>query len=414
MIVNRKPGNDYLCLWTSGYIEKRIKTYNTYFPQNWMDHLDVPDRKIYYVEFMGIDTFKIYKLEEYVNSEYVDKIRHGDVALMVHCTGHGYHEIAEEVYLNIVIRDKVPVDNIILSSESFDLYSAVQWAANKHNLPPIRTRVAFEFEAYANHWINGYDDRINPTKLEYKNYDKKYVSLNGYFRDHRAAIVFGLASYNLIDKGYVSYSIKDGGSKGYDAYENLVNRLRSCPEFVQLLVDNEEQLVKLDHILLDTDYNQQGRNLAQPEIQHTEFFNNTYFTLLTETNFPDMRRTEYTYCPDILSDNIGRLYSEKTFRCIAFKHPFIATGPKGFLEVLRWLGYKTFHPIIDESYDQEPDHAKRLWMIVQETRRLCELEGDALKNFLDQAREICEYNYNVLKNRKIFSFDLPIDTNYYR
>ena len=97
MIVNRKPGGDYLCLWTSGFVEKRVKTYDTYFPNNWMDHLDVPDRKIYYVEFMGIDTFKIFKLEEYVNSEFVDQIRHGDVALMVHCTGHGYHEIAEEV-----------------------------------------------------------------------------------------------------------------------------------------------------------------------------------------------------------------------------------------------------------------------------------------------------------------------------
>lgn len=411
MIVNRKENHDYWCLWTSGHVEKKIKTYRPYFPQNWMDLIDIPNRKIYYVEFMGIDTFKIFNLESFVESDYIDRIRHGDVALMVHCTGHGYHEIAEEVYLNLIIRDKIPIDNIILSSESVDLHSAVVWAAHKHNLPVIRTRVAFEFEAYASHWINYDDDLINPTNLEYKQYDKKFVCLNGLYRDHRAAIVFALASYGLLDKGYVSYRIKDGGPNGNDAYENLVNRLRDCPELVNLLQRNEHQLRQIDSILLDTTFNQQERNLALPEIQHTEYFNNTYFTILTETNFPELRRSEFLHSPDILLNNVGRLYSEKIFRCIAFKHPFLATGPKGFLETLHWLGYKTFRPIIDESYDKEPDDAKRLYMIVQEAKRLCELEGNDLRNFLDKAREICEYNFNVLKSRRKFSFDLPIDTN---
>lgn len=411
MIVNfqNKEGQPttFYCLWTSGYQQKMIKHYNPWFPQGWMNHLDVPDRKIYYVEFMGIDTFKIYKLEDYVEPEFIDQIRNGDLALYIHQTGHGYHECAEEIYLHVVFRDKVPIKNLIVSSESLDFQNAVQWAANKYNVEPYRTRVAFEFEAYGNLWIKE-DKRVVPTELRYKQYDKKFITLNGYYRDHRAAIIFLLASYGLLDQGYVSFNIKYGGVNGHDTLTNLFRRMGHVPEIVELFHANRDKLTKIDSILLDTTYDQQGRNLAQPEEQHIEFFNNTYFTILTETNFPEMRKEDYVHNPDHLYDYIGRLYSEKTFRCIAYKHPFLATGPMHFLKGLQWLGYKMFHPYIDESYDNEPDGAKRLLMIAKEAKRLCELEGEDLRLWLSNVRKICDYNYKVLQNKKNFAYELPI------
>ena len=43
--------------------------------------------------------------------------------------------------------------------------------------------------------------------------------------------------------------------------------------------------------------------------------------------------------------------TEKTYRNIKYKKPFIIMGQHISLASLHKLGYKTFHPLIDESYD---------------------------------------------------------------
>jgi hypothetical protein len=420
MIVNKAIEKEYDCLWTSGHTTVHKKVYYEHFPNNWMDYVDIENEKIFYVEFMGIDTFKIFKIEQYVDHEYIDQIRNGDLKLMLHLTGHGYHEIIEEIYTHVVGRDRVPVKNIIVSSESIDLHKAVEWVCKKYNYEPLRTRVTLEFEAYGKHYthtmINYLDGArtdavsVSPFKFEHKKYNKKFTCHNGFYREHRAAIIFLLASYNLLDEGYISYNIKDSGgdNSGPNTYKNLMRRMGHVDEVKNLFENNKNKLEKIDHILLDTEYNDYSQNLAQIKHEHNTWFNNSYFSLLTETNFPIMYEKSYDFDPNRFYDVVGRLYSEKIFRCIVYKHPFIATGPKHFLKVLHWLGYKTFHPIIDESYDDETDDATRLLMIAKEAKRLCELDDEGLKKFLDYSKEICEHNFNVLKNRKKFAFDLPI------
>lgn len=421
MILNKLHGTQYDCLWTSGYKTVHKKEYHPNFPNNWMDNVDIPGENIWYVEFMGIDTFQYFRLEDYVHPDYVSKIRNDDVKLMLHLTGHGYHEIVEEIYTHVVQRDGVPVKNLIISSESVDLHKAVDWVSKKYNYEPVRTRITFEFEAYGTHYANtmvnyldgGHTDAVyvSPFKFEHKKYNKKFICLNGFYREHRAAIVFLLASYGLLDQGYVSFNIKDSGgvSTGENTYKLLTERMGHISEVQTLLEQNKEKLCTIDHILLDTEYNQNYQNLAQIKHEHNTWFNDTYFTVCTETNYPTLYAKDFIFNSDRFYDLIGRLYSEKIFRCIVYKHPFIATGPKHFLKVLHWLGYKTFHPIIDESYDNEPDDATRLLMIAKETKRLCELDDEGLKKFLDYSKEICEHNFNVLKNRNKFAFDLPLE-----
>lgn len=48
----------------------------------------------------------------------------------------------------------------------------------------------------------------------------------------------------------------------------------------------------------------------------------------------------------------SRLFvSEKSFKPLAFKHPFIINGTPGTLAYLRSLGFETFNHLIDETYD---------------------------------------------------------------
>ena len=94
--------------------------------------------------------------------------------------------------------------------------------------------------------------------------------------------------------------------------------------------------------------------------------------------------------------------SEKIFRQILKKHPFILVSRPNTLSIMRSIGYKTFHPIINEDYDSEEDDCKRMLMIVHEIDRLCHLNDDELREFLNKAKEITEYNYNVLFSKTEF------------
>ena len=64
--------------------------------------------------------------------------------------------------------------------------------------------------------------------------------------------------------------------------------------------------------------------------------------------------------------NVDRLYvSEKSFKPLAYKHPFIIYGTLGSLKYLHDLGFETFDHVIDESYDTTPDPERRLDKILQ-------------------------------------------------
>jgi hypothetical protein len=47
--------------------------------------------------------------------------------------------------------------------------------------------------------------------------------------------------------------------------------------------------------------------------------------------------------------------SEKSFKPLAHRHPFMIYGTPGTLKHLRELGFQTFDHVIDETYDSEPN-----------------------------------------------------------
>ena len=62
--------------------------------------------------------------------------------------------------------------------------------------------------------------------------------------------------------------------------------------------------------------------------------------------------------------------TEKTLRPIACGHPFVVLAGPGTLKYLRTHGFKTFHPFIDESYDDITDDTLRMSMVVEEMNRI--------------------------------------------
>lgn len=92
--------------------------------------------------------------------------------------------------------------------------------------------------------------------------------------------------------------------------------------------------------------------------------------------------------------------TEKAYKVIACSRPFITFATPYFLEDLRNLGYKTFSPYINESYDVETDNVKRLNMIVAEVNRICNLPDAEYATLVENCRDIAKFNLEHFKISK--------------
>lgn len=92
--------------------------------------------------------------------------------------------------------------------------------------------------------------------------------------------------------------------------------------------------------------------------------------------------------------------TEKTFKPIFMKIPFITFCGPGALKDLKQMGYKTFHPYIDESYDEIFDDSERLFAVINEIKRLTAMSITELENYLAPLKEIVKHNYNNFMARK--------------
>jgi hypothetical protein len=90
-------------------------------------------------------------------------------------------------------------------------------------------------------------------------------------------------------------------------------------------------------------------------------------------------------------------WTEKTWKCLASGKPFIIMSGPGALLEMRSIGFKTFDPWIDESYDLEPNAWRRLDLIKKEIDRLALLDELNQKHTITALLQIAEFNKSRAK-----------------
>lgn len=91
--------------------------------------------------------------------------------------------------------------------------------------------------------------------------------------------------------------------------------------------------------------------------------------------------------------------TEKSIRSITLKKPFLVVGQKGTLNEIRRKGYKTFHPIIDESYDLIDDNDERFFSVLQQFSNIIRLPEKEYIKFLSKLEDTVSYNYEIFKKK---------------
>lgn len=90
--------------------------------------------------------------------------------------------------------------------------------------------------------------------------------------------------------------------------------------------------------------------------------------------------------------------SEKTFKPIMALQPFIVLGPYNTLKRLKEFGYKTFHPFINEEYDDIENSQERFDIIMNEIDRLSKYSISDMQTLVRNCADICIHNYFNLTN----------------
>jgi len=91
----------------------------------------------------------------------------------------------------------------------------------------------------------------------------------------------------------------------------------------------------------------------------------------------------------------GKLHlTEKIFKPIVAKQPFLLLGAKGNLEYFKRYGFKTFSDFWDESYDNITNDCERIDAVYKILQQLSKLSYEEQCAMREQMQDILEYNWN--------------------
>ena len=334
---------------------------------------DFNDADYWYVDFFHGE--HLADVPAHIPDNILNDIRSGKVTLLLNNSHEAYHDVVEYIYMYFVVGLNIPAPHITLLSESAIINEEVKLIANTFNLPEIKTEWLRIFE----HNIHTVTNKTLNT-LQDKVYTKKFLNLNRRWRLHRPMFVALLKINNLLDQGYVSMAPADDNTDWTRAWDTITYL---DPD----LIPYKDDVMSIPDLYLDT------RELHINQVVLTDstdqYYMDTYFSVVSETNF------YRDYGP-------GLFLSEKVFKPVSRRHPFLVLGRPHTIKKFNELGYRSFSDIIDESYDDEFDDRKRMHMVLEETKRLCNLSGEELKDFLHSARETTLHNYMLLRNKKRF------------
>jgi hypothetical protein len=254
---------------------------------------------------------------------------------------------------------------------------------------PIYVTVVNAWEHAVRHTSNHQDQQYLTG-----NKDKLFVCFNRISRAHRIALIALLYERNLVDRGYYSFFLgAHGGATFHQCMDDT--KTKTTPELFSLV--NAQIMEHFPEFPLRLNVESISQNVNYHQESDRQYYDTAYFSLVTETFF--FKTVSLGF------DEESVFFSEKTFKPIYAKHPFITLNRPYALQSLRKLGYKTFSPFFNESYDLIENDEQRLGAVVDEVERLSRLTPEEWVTWSLGIAEIVEHNYYVLHNKINHEFE---------
>jgi hypothetical protein len=237
----------------------------------------------------------------------------------------------------------------LLNKKNYNTYTAIKEVETDTFLP---FKSAFFKDFWCSHTLSLHTDYSS-------NYGKtskpKYFScLNGRKKIHREYAYAYLKQHNLLDKGVSTFVWKGISIDGYSTPEDITS------------------------------------HTVQPDNFYT-VFDDTYYDIITETLVGNESGLDWWQEVFI---------TEKVWRSIYYKRPFMVIGNMNTLKVLHDLGFKTFDNILfDETYDELEDFQMRTYRVLEQNKNI--IDTHSLQDlekiiYSNEMIEIIEHNYKQI------------------
>lgn len=341
----------------------------------------------WYCEIFHGDAFAVFDINTIIPPNILHRIKTDQKTFLYICNSHeAFLDIVKPLYETLVFKENIPPNKIVISNEAADLHIEVKKYADSKNVGYMQVEWILEFEAAMG--IESVAQRLPQVSVldENRTYTKRFLNFNRRWRLHRPAIVALMKALNILDKGYVSLGDSDDNENWQKVFPYIKNHHASHPELSSLYQNAEQEIMNLPPLYLDFTDLKTNRPHIEPETKY--LYDETLFSVVNETTF----YTDWWF-------NSARFLSEKTFKPVAYGHPFILVSVPNSLTLFRELGYKSFHPFIDESYDTELNDFERLLKIGKEIKRLSEMNDEQVKEFIRNVKPIAEFNQKVLVSK---------------
>jgi len=235
--------------------------------------------------------------------------------------------------------------------------------------------------------------------LDNSEYTKKFICLNWRYTKHRHII----SSYIVNKDCYLSwyyrstvedlkenlwFDIEHWKKENWAVYNRLIQGISELNKDAPFCLDIKHEF-PTDYTNLEGGKNYFPNNdYVSPSIKNVnensliEFYKKSFCEIVTESRF---------------AQPTGN-FSEKVFKSIHHKKPFILVAPPFTLEYLKSFGFKTFEKFWNESYDSYTNHEERILKIFQVIDYIYDLSNEEICMIDAEIREIVEHNFNVLQN----------------
>ena len=287
-------------------------------------------------------------------------------------------------------------ENFFYLSGAINGEEAYEKIAQYHNFTfRINVLSASMFHYYLRQSLNTYELDYNTFEVNVK--PKKFLCFNKLGREQRLRLLDRMLEKRFVELGYYSYESSDDGN--FSEFADTLN-----PQLYPNVIANKHMFPLRLNI---TEDRSNPVNIIPDDLQ---YFKNSYFSIVNETLYYGKPSTSDNPLYHQLNAEYSSIFiSEKTFKCLAVKHPFIIFGRPGLLKGLHNLGFKTFSPFFDESYDDIIDDDVRFDTLFNEITRLINLSDDEWLNILKNIEPIIEHNHRLFFSKTRYGVSTNIE-----
>ena len=229
---------------------------------------------------------------------------------------------------------------------------------------------------------------LSNSKIKYLDFKYNVISLNCTRKPHRIDLLRALQGeerfiysyYPFEDEGQINSFFNDGGEV------DLLNELTELNEIKKSGLLSKKPLKERtrEDLLDEWELKQQSREESVP-LEYVE----SCIDLVTEAYFDE-----------------GTVITEKAYKPMLYKKPFIILGPRYIHQALKNIGFKLYDELFDYSFEDKP-YEERLNSVITQIKQILKIPTSEL---IDRCRSLFEkidYNYKALdKLQHIDIFDM--------